>query len=270
MHSPFRVEELPEPHPIPDCLGVIAFCRRNWRQEYAFFKPNAITYLIKTVFSLRRYVTECRVFVATDADMALVQALALGVELERVDVTPEPLAGVDVLPVGRVALSRLSTAGFQYVLFTEADQIVHIRDPGRLAAIVDDHCYAVPHRIERDYKGANRHGQPRVRFNGADYVVWNYPSAGETRLPRGDGFFAAPTRRVAYGAAWLARAEANAKADFLGRTDDPLAHPCHALFGVMEAVKTKDVFEFFVEHLSGFDNALAAFGLRIEDYPNFW
>ena len=38
----------------------------------------------------------------------------------------------------------------------------------------------------------------------------------------------------------------------------------------MEALKTTDVFEFFVDHLSGFDNALAAFGLRIEDYPNFW
>ena len=203
MHSPFRVEALPEPQPIPDCLGVIAFCRRNWRQEYAYFKPNAITYLIKTVFSLRRYVTQCRVFVGTDADLALVQALPLGVQVERVDVAPEPLEGVDVLPVGRVALSRINTEGFQYVFFTEADQIVHIRDPGRLVAIVDDDCYAVPHRIERDYKGANRHGQPRVRFNGADYVVWNYPWEGEVRPPRGDGFFAAQNRRVAYGAAWL-------------------------------------------------------------------
>ena len=270
MHSPFCVETLPEPHPIRECLGVIAFCRRNWRQEYAAFKPNAITYLIKTVFSLRRYVTQCRVFVATDADLALVQALPLGVELERVDVAQEPLAGVDVLPVGRVALSRLNSEGFQYVLFTEADQIVHIRDTGRLVAVVDDHCYAVPHRIERDYKGANRHGQPRVRFNGADYVVWNYPGEGETRPLLGDGFFAAPSRRIAYGAAWLAQAEAITKVDFLGPTHDPLAHPCHALFGAMEAVKTTDVFEFFVEHLSGFDNALAAFGLRIEDYPNFW
>ncbi|QEH33011.1 hypothetical protein OJF2_15060 [Aquisphaera giovannonii] len=270
MTSPFRVEMLPEPSPIPESLGVVAFCRRNWRQEYSAVKPNAIIYLIKTVASLRRYVTRCRVLVGTDADLALVRALSLGVEVERIAVAPEPLGEVDVLPVARAGLASLDASGSRYVFFTEADQIVHIRDPGRLAGVVDDRRYAVPHRIERDYKGANRRGQPRVRFNSADFVVWNHPGEGEARPPIGDGFFRAATPRIAYGAGWLARADAVSRIDFLGPTDDPLAHPCHALFDAMEAVKTTDVFEFFVEHLSGFDNALAAFGLRIEDYPSFW
>ncbi len=167
------------------------------------------------------------------------------------------------------AWAGTTSRAHRYILFTEADQIVHIRDSSRLLSVLDENHYLVPHRLERDYKGANRRGQPLVRLGTSDYVLWNHP--GDDHVRSGvDGFFTAESRVVAYGAAWLASAKAVARADFLGPSNEPLEHPCHAMFERLNALKTSDVFDFFTEHLSGYDNALARFGLNVDDYPSFW
>jgi hypothetical protein len=249
---------------------VIAFCGRDWKTGVRFGRPGALVHLLKTFFSLRRYVTHVRVFVADDDDLAVVRGLPFGIDVALVPTAAASERGRAVRPVGASALAGLDVRGFRHVFFTEADQVAFLRDTPGLLRILEGECYAVPHRLERDYKGANRRGQPVVRFDGDDYVVWNAPREGEPLTRLDDGFFIAPTPRVAYGASWLARSERLARADFLAPTPGPLEHACHAMFRAHSAIKTEDISRFFVVHLGGFDNALAEYGLDPAELPFYW
>jgi hypothetical protein len=268
---PYGPASFPDPTPLPRSLGLIAFCGRDWRTGVQFGRPGLLVHLIKTYFGLRRYVSHVRVAVADDADLALVRALPFAIDVVRVAAEPQSQLGRPLLPVGTAALGSLDADGFDYVFYTEADQVVFLRDTAALLEVLDEgESYAVPHRLERDFRGANRRGQPLVRFGGDDYVLWNAPEPLAPVRTAREGWFAAGTPRVAYGAAWVARADLVARADFLAPTPEPLEQACHAMFHAHAALKSDDVSRFFVVHLGGLDNALAAAGLDPAQFPLWW
>jgi len=60
------------------------------------------------------------------------------------------------------------------------------------------------------------------------------------------------------------------KIDFNKFPDNALHAPCRALFENSKALKTKNVFDFFVDHLSGFDKEISKIGHSIKYFPGLW
>lgn len=160
----------------------------------------------------------------------------------------------------------------EYVFFTESDQIVYIRDLQKLLSIIDanKNVYIVPQRFEQieRHRVQDRKDQFGVKddrfleFDGVlkegdnIYTVANEPPYDKNRVMYNDEFYLNFEEGPAYGAAFLCHKDLFMKTEFTDSTYQPtetsaghnlLYHPDS------KCIKALDFYEFYVDHLSGFE-----------------
>ena len=155
---------------------------------------------------------------------------------------------------------------YDYVYYTESDQILHCNIWSMLETFANDDIYIAPHRLDRVPKEKlearlERFNTPRgfvVDFE-SDYsnegacVISNHPLVDED-ICLINGFYKNQSIHSAYGGAWFATKKLFVDTEFLCKP--PLGENIggHCLFnkeGVM-CLKSSLWREFFVEHLSSY------------------
>jgi hypothetical protein len=173
--------------------------------------------------------------------------------------------GISVYPIGKYAMLEKKWINFDYIFFNEGDQIVFTNNISKYLIELNEKNYLCPHRLERDFNNKNRNGHKTTYFNKIKYVVYNFPKQKEKI------FYKCNTFRESYGAAWIAKKEGVIKSNFNEPPNNSSLHiPCLSMYNSLSALKTFNIWDFFVDHLGGYSNALNACGLSIDDFPDRW
>lgn len=157
-----------------------------------------------------------------------------------------------------------------YIFFTESDQIIYYKNLDLLLDTIDKdkNIYIVPQRFEQI--PANRVQDRKDRFGVSDnrfitwrgllwqdnnpYVVANDPAGDEVEYD--NTFYRNFQEGPAYGAAFLCHKDLFMKATFHDSFYQPTETSAgHDLLNIPESIclKTTDYFDFFVDHLSGWE-----------------
>lgn len=222
-------------------------------------RPRRLEYLKRCVGGLTGFANEVVIGVQNDPDAVSVRRQHPEVTVHFVQ-EPEPL----FLPAQLCRDLASQPWPEELVYYTESDQILHVGDIdlGRIV-LEDAGVYVAPQRLTRVPErlahlpaliGSDMHMASIVRHRGIDYGLENFGT--DDASDYGDGLYATTDRRAAYGAAFLGSAALFRKVKFSKAPSLPTEHTggfdLLATEGV-RALKTRDVFEFYVEHLSGED-----------------
>lgn len=255
---------------VPNSIGLICFRATDWRTG-KITKIHTVVYLIKTITSLLFCVDNVIVYVCEDG-LDFIASLFDNVIVKKIEVPKEYDFNNGeikiVKPVGKYALLHNDWVAYDYVFFTESDHVIYSRSLKDIVQQLDDCQYLSAHRFELKHKQYNQHGQPIIIFDGHQYVLYNEYNEDFTEY--GSNFVLAKTYKASYSAAWIAKSGALKKVDFDRFGNKALHCPCLATFDTLQCLKTKFHFDFFVDHLSGFDNALKEAGLDIAMFPGRW
>ena len=251
---------------IPKCLGIISFYSGNWREKENKKIVNHV-YLIKTISSLTQYVDKIILYVCEDG-LDFLLNLFENLEIKKIFVPKELESDKLVYPVGKYGLLDRAWENYDFVFFTESDQIIYSNNLYQIASKLSNNQYLSPHRLEKKYKNYNqKFNQQIIIYDNLDYVLYNHFPNQFIDL---NDFWEAKTFISSYGASWIARTSFIDNLDFNKKSNCSLHIPCKVLFESGHALKTKNIFDFFVDHLSGFDNALSQAGYSINSYPGKW
>lgn len=253
------------PEKLPNSVGIVCFHTGDWRTGKDKSCVNFV-YIIKTLASLSEYVDKIFLYVCEDG-MEFLCKLYEKLEVRKINPLQEYDDNKLVYPIGKYALLDKPWKGYDFVFFTESDQVIYSRGLLKFVSQLNDCQYLSPHRLERRYKHFNQNGQPIVKFDGNEYVLYNHSNT--TLIPFGD-FWLAIDFRSSYGAAWIAKSNLLDIVDFNQYSQKSLHTPSLVMFDTFQALKTKNVFDFFVDHLSGLDNALSQDGYSIQSFPGKW
>jgi hypothetical protein len=252
-----------KPKTIPNSIGIVAYSGRDWRNE---LKPSRskLVFLLKTIASTSSYVSETHVYHPHDENLSFVKDYYPNVYTHGINPPMEIDCGTMVYPIGKYAMLENLWSNFEYVLFNEGDQIIFSNNLHEYIGHLNESNYLSPHRLEKDFNGSNSKNQPIVTYEDVKYVLYNLPKK------RKGLFFNCENFWESYGAAWIAKKESVMKADFTKPPKNGLHIPCLSMFNELKALKTANHWDFFVNHLSGYSNALEKSGHNIENFPNYW
>lgn len=247
---------------IKDCIGIVPFHKSEWRTGEDKSIVN-FTYLLKTLASLSHIV--CKIIVYSDQDISFVCSLFKNVYFKKITVPQETESGKLVFPIGKYAIMEKDWSNYKFVFFTESDQLIY----SNKIILPEDNQYISPHRLEQIFRNHNRRkNKQKVYFDRKNYILYNeFPCENEYYS---NFFYRAKSFRASYGAAWIARSNFLEIIDFSKYKNRALHAPCLALFEKGVALKTINKFDFFVDHLSGFDNSLSQGGFSIKNFPSKW
>jgi hypothetical protein len=248
---------------IPNSIGIIAYSGKDWRNNL-LLSTSKLVFLLKTVASTSSYVTETHVYHPADENLDFIKDYFANVFTHGINPPMETDNDNLIHPIGKYAMLEKRWDDFDYVFFNEGDQVIFSKNLSEYINCLDDSNYLSPHRLERDFNKSNSNNQPIVIHNNIKYVLYNLPKS------RGEQFFKCKTFWESYGAAWIAKKESVNKADFTRPGNSSLHVPCLSMFNAVEALKTSNCWNFFVDHLSGYNNALSKEGYDIEALPNCW
>lgn len=255
---------------IDNSVALVCFHGIDWRTGDRVKSYNVV-YLIKTIASLLLHVDEVLVYVCEDGfdfltsmfDRVTVKKINVPEETDISDGTKK-----SVRPVGKYCLLNKDWESYDFVFFTESDHVVYSNKLRYLTRKIGDNQFLSSHRLEQDYLSLNSHGQPKVVFDEKKYILYN-DYEGEFSEYDHD-LVVADTYRSSYSAAWIARSSSLKTIDFNRFNEKSLHSHSLAIFDGLQCVKTKFRLDFFVDHLSGFDNALRNGGLDVANFPGRW
>ncbi len=255
---------------IPNSIGIVGFHPTEWRVG-DISKAHNIVYLIKTLASLEMHVDQIILYVCVEG-FEFIGKLFDNVQVKMIDV-PEEIEGhvsgdKTVRPVPKYALLENEWHNYEFVFFTEADHVIYSKNLNSILNEIDNSQYLAAHRFEQKYQKYNQQGQPITQFNNQQYVLYNDWEKEFNHYNA--NLMTANTYRASYSAAWIARSSALKNVNFNRFEKKALGSPCISVFDTLQCLKTKNRFSFFVDHLSGFDNALKEGGLHIKIFPGKW
>lgn len=205
-----------------------------------------LDYLARSVLSVRQnFGSSILVGVCDRADEELVK---------RLDCQTCLLPSISMLlPAALVAMVQRAALPFEYLYYSEGDQIVHFNPSIDLFALLDHESYVAPHRFEKLYHewGADR--GVVLEYNGDRYVAVNNQL---DKTPVRSKFYNCSEPFSAFGGAYLCSKDLFSKIEPTFTTLLPIEHASgFDIFDVARfKLKSVDFFDFFVEHLSGYDN----------------
>jgi hypothetical protein len=258
----YNIEQY-KPIKIPKSIGIIAYSGKDWRNNLSLSRSKLV-FLLKSIASTSSYVTETHVYHLIDENISFIKDYFDNVYTHAINPTMEIDSGTMVYPIGKYALLEQRWKDFDYIFFNEADQVIFSNNLNKYICHLNESNYLSPHRFEKDFNKKNSNGQPIVKFNDIKYVLYNLPKT------RNGIFFKCRSFWESYGAAWIAKNESVTKVDFTKPTNNGLHIPCLAMFNQLTTLKTANFWDFFVEHLSGYSNALEKGGIDIENLPSCW
>ena len=248
---------------LPNSIGIIAYSGKDWRNNLVL-STSKLVFLLKTIASTSSYVSETHVYHPHDENIDFVKSYFDNVHTHGISPPMEIDCDTMIHPIGKYAMLEQRWRDFDYVFFNEGDQVIFSKDLNKYISCLNDSNYLSPHRIERDFNKSNSNDQPIVIHNEIKYVLYNFPKKRDGKFFKCESFW------ESYGAAWIARKESVVKADFTQPPNNGLHMPCLAMFNELDALKTVRFWDFFVDHLSGYSNALEKSGHNIENLPNCW
>lgn len=252
---------------IPHSVGIVPYFGGDWRTGKPK-TPYRLIYLIKTLASLLQHVDEVHIYHVEKDRIDFISNLFPNTYLHILNPPLEKDGGTTVYPIGKYAILDGVWKKFEYIFFTESDQVILSRNLWALVKSLPNESYLSPHRFERDYRNANLKNHHPIYYNETKYILYNSPTS--EALDNSDTMVQCENFWESYGAAWVARTVDVKKIDFSPTDGNGLHAPCLRMFERLTAWKTKNPYNFFVDHLSGYANALNAAGLSIDDFPYCW
>ena len=216
--------------------------------------------------SVKEFSQEIIVSVASEEDYNTV--LSLGY-----DITVVHFKDIDPIfnPANLNKYIQRYRKNYDFVFFTEADQVVYMNDKDLLIDTINGNknIYITPQRFEQipkehieiRKKRYNVYDDNRfvdwsgkLKQDGTSYVVANEPIGNESSWD--DNFYRNFTEGPAYGASFICHKELFEKVNFTFSRFQPTEHSAgHNLLHHSDSIclKTHDFYSFFVDHLSGWD-----------------
>jgi hypothetical protein len=212
-------------------------------------------YLTQTMLSLPEQVSQIVVGVCNSPDFDTVSKMKhMFPKLNIVTITtkrPEWL----IVDLCKYTQNFIET---DYVLYTDSDHVFHIVDFGKLVSKVKKRTYIVPHRLEELYLEYGSNRGPIVEYKKKRYVLCN--------AVLGHAEYVHPLDQISgYGAAYLCTKELFDRVNF--RYENELPGEQGAGFNIFntegaECLKTGEITDFFVDHLSGYEYHKSLAGVK--------
>lgn len=236
---------------ISDSLGIIVHHEHNWRETNSYNKSKKLIYLINTILSLYKIVEEINLYVC-DGNFDFLHEYFNSLKIIKINVPCVKQELRSVFPVGKYALMQKSWSKKEITIFTESDQILYLKNYNHILKSLDGENYFSPHRLEKKYRSKCRLDHPTIFFNKDEYTIYNHYIE---EFEKQNDYIKAKTFRSSYGACWIAKKELLNDIDFDCNCEMVLESPCKLLFDSKTCLKTKIIYDFFVDHLSGYDNS---------------
>lgn len=135
------------------------------------------------------------------------------------------------------------------ILLTEADHVFH-GDFDLLDNVINNNQYVVPHRIEELYKGSGSNRGKIVIYNSKTYCC---PNSGQNNDSE-PGYYLPNNAVEGFGGAFYCSKDLFNKVNFSMQAKCPIEHTTgFDIYATGTCLKTNNILEFFVEHLSGYD-----------------
>ena len=254
---------------LPECLCVIPFYGGSSDAVHASRVTNPIYYL-KTLFSMTRYFDRVITFVNNERDKNFLLNLPGKPEIIQIECNPIHL------PVSALEYVQKSDFEFNYIFYTEADQILYCQDLLGIAEKCQDDSYVVPHRFVKlpiDHRPIftttkyDTHS-PIVMFDGRPFEIRHY--VGRENAEK-DRFYHVKNKWRAFGGAWIANRHLFMKTKFKKVEYQPIEEACFSMFtDERKMFRTFDPYDLFVDHLSGFEQVARDCGIDILTLPGGW
>lgn len=228
-----------------------------------------IVYYMKTLQSMRKNFTRVVTFVQNDHDLKLLSLLPGTPEVIKIECEPIFLP---IYALRHVQANRKDFR-FKYIFYTEADHILYTNCLTDIAEQLDKATYIMPWRFTRIHPFVTyptvkvEETCPVTRFDGKTYEIRHYVKK------KRDGRFVTITNMArAFSGCWLAKRNLFMQSEFKKSDGLPIEHACFSLFDEKrQALRTYDPYEFFVDHLSGFEQTLRDHkDMNIMDVPGGW
>lgn len=248
---------------IKNSVAGLAYCSFDWRTNLQIY--NSQCYLIKSFYKAKRSFDKVIVYTANKKDFDFASSLSDIDEVIFFDIKKSPMHApygeIYPIPLYSVIDLQKKSKDFEFVFYTEADSIFYISNI-EILKILNSENYFIPHRIEKILNNFKKPDVwkhfPEIIFNDRKYMQKNY----ETPKNKKEKFFIPENYKSLYGGSWLC------KSDFLKKIDfTPLENKClvkipfdhiaeaggYYLKNYGTPLKSVNVFDLFIEHLSGFD-----------------
>lgn len=249
--------------PLPNSIAVIPYFGGESSAVHASRAPNLVWYL-KTHASMSQNFTRVLTFVQNAHDYNLVKLLPGSPEVIQIDCNPIHL------PVAALE-SLQGDKSFDFIFYTEADQILYCADLLELAGDLDRGSYLMPWRFTRIHPYCTfptiKHGEvcPVVQFDGKLYEIRHY-----LKRKRDQKYFVIDDILRAFSGCWLATRKCFKNIKFERKDELPIEWACLSLFEGKKPLRTSAPFDMFCEHLSGFEQVLRDKKMSINDLPGGW
>lgn len=246
---------------IDNSIGIIPYCNVDWRDKEC--NVSKVVLLLKTIASLSAYVSEIHIYCNEKLDeLTFIKRYYPFIYFHYLDLDLELDNNVMVYPIGKYAMLDGLWKEYEYVFFTEADQVFFSKNLN--VSKLNSECYISPHRFERCFNNCNKN-KKTIYYNSIKYNLFNEP-----KEILDDDFFICSNFVESYGAAWIAKKEAVENVDFKNNYNSSLHVPCLAMFNSLKSLKTRNYYDFFVDHLSGYKNSLNKSNIDFEKFPICW
>lgn len=253
---------------LPNSMALIPYYGGNSSAVHCNRATNVI-YFLKTFASMNKYFTKVVPFVQNDYDFDLLNKLPGKINPIKIECDPIYLPIYSLKHVQE----NEQEFPFDYIFYTEGDHILYCHDLPAMAAACNDNTYIMPWRFTRiptnvAYASVKFTEMcPTIRFDDKTYEIRHY-----TQRRKEGRFFQLGSIVRAFSGCWLLNRHLFLKADFRRSRELPIEHACWSLFERGRiALKTSDPLDFFVDHLSGYEQTLRdSKNIHVKEIPGVW
>jgi hypothetical protein len=231
-----------------EILTIIPFYGGEFKNHSA--PENRLNYLIKTIDSVNKITSDIIVGVQNEGDANRIHEVLPRLEIRRIE-SDNPL----YLPANLCKEIQNGQIKHKYILYTEADQIIHFANIGFILSKLDNNIYCVPQRLEETYKLYGYHRGHLVKINKHRFIVANLDYK-KNMVEHDSHFYRCLTRSNSYGGCFLCSRGLFKRIKF--READSFYTEHTSGFDIFETdnsvcLKTKKIHDFYVEHLSAIE-----------------
>jgi hypothetical protein len=266
----FKLHYGPSPK-MKSSLGIIPFFAGESVGKHSS-SSTTLVYFMKTYRSLEKYLEQIKIFVQNEPDYKLIKAINSEADVTLIDCKPV------WLPIDCLIKLQGEKDLPNFIYYTEADQVLYIRDVQRLTEYANSSNYIPPYRLDRLMKPLRKFSKQElenlhttgkgkiVEFNDWPYVIRFY----EDNKKQDKIVHHVERRNDAFSGAWFATREAFIKIAFRRMNYLPIEQACLSVFSSLDNLRFNNIFDFFIEHLSGQEKYFRWKNKDIKNYPGAW
>lgn len=207
-------------------------------------------YLERTLNNMRLHCKKIVVFVSNDFDKNIVLKYHnTCIQLEVNDSMMIPLEACKYIQ------KNIDLSDNSIIYYTEADQLLEIKDNIKSLVIENakkDDIYISMHRMHPYYDDTNLQHGFKITLDGLDYISFNTKTIHD-RASYSPEFYIGPNWGEAYGAAMIINMKNFKKVNFRIHNNSKLESASFSCFYSLTCLKSKNIEELYINHLSGYE-----------------